>query len=312
MDGLSALLTGPRAQQAFLLQAVFDPPWGLDVRDEAPLTIVVMLGGEAWIQAEDLDDHHLTTGDVALIRGPDHYTMADRPGSPMQVIVNPDQSCTTVDGRDAVMSMLRGVRTWGNSAEGRTRMLIGTYNLESEVSQRLLRALPRLVTLRDDEWESPFVDYLAEEMVKEQAGQDAVLDRLLDLVLMTAIRAWFERPDSQAPGWYLAESDPAVGDAIRMLHHDPAHPWTVAELAAAAGMSRASLARRFTDVVGEPPLTFLTNWRITLAADLLAEPGTTLGAVAHQVGYSTPYALSTAFKRVRGISPTEHRAALSA
>ena len=128
---------------------------------------------------------------------------------------------------------------------------------------------------------------------------------------MSTIRAWFELPHAQPPGWYLAESDPAVGDAIRLLHHDPSHPWTVAELASAAGMSRASLARRFTEVVGEPPLTFLTNWRITLAADLLAEPGVTIGAVAEQVGYSTPYALSTAFKRVRGVSPKEHRAAIA-
>lgn len=312
MDGFSALLNGPRANQAFLLQAVFSPPWGLDVRDEAPLTIVVMLDGEAWIQADDLADQQLRVGDVGLIRGPNHYTMSDAPGSPPQVIVNPDQSCTTIDGQDVAMSMLRGVRTWGNDAEGGTRMLIGTYNLESEVSQRLLRALPRLLTMRKGEWDSPFVGLLAAEMVKEQPGQDAVLDRLLDLLLMSAIRAWFELPESHPPGWYLAESDPAVGDAIRLLHHDPAYPWTVAELAAAAGMSRASLARRFTEVVGEPPLTFLTNWRITLAADLLAEPGVTIGAVAKQVGYSTPYALSTAFKRVRGVSPKEHRAALAA
>lgn len=310
MDGLSALLNGPRARDAFLLQAVFDPPWGLDIQDEAPLTIVVMLNGEAWIQAHDLDDCELTAGDVALIRGPNHYRMTDRPGSPMQVIVNPDQSCTTLDGQDVAMSMLRGVRTWGNATDGETRMLIGTYNVESEVGQRLIRTLPRLAMLRSDQWDSPFVDLLATEMVKEQPGQDAVLDRLLDLLLMSAIRAWFELPESDAPGWYLAESDPAVGDAIRLLHNDPAHPWTVAELAAAAGLSRASLARRFTDVVGEPPLTFLTNWRITIAADLLAEPGVTIGEVAHQVGYSTPYALSTAFKRVRGVSPKQHRAAL--
>jgi AraC-like DNA-binding protein len=311
MDGFSALLNGPRAQQAFLLQAVFEPPWGLDVRDEAPLTIVVMLSGEAWLQADDLDDQRLGPGEVGLIRGPDHYTMSDQPDTPMQVIVNPDQSCTTIDGEDVAMSMLRGVRTWGNNVDGQTRMLIGTYNLESEVSQRLLRALPRFLSLRQDEWDSPYVGLLAAEMVKERPGQDAVLDRLLDLVLMSAIRAWFELPNAQPPGWYLAESDPAVGDAIRLLHHDPSYPWTVAELASAAGMSRASLARRFTEVVGEPPLTFLTNWRITLAADLLAEPGVTIGAVAEQVGYSTPYALSAAFKRVRGVSPKEHRAALA-
>jgi len=98
-----------------------------------------------------------------------------------------------------------------------------------------------------------------------------------------------------------------------MLHHSPEHPWTVAELARAAGVSRAALARRFNELVGEPPMTFLTGWRIALAADLLREPGATVGSVAPQVGYGSPFALSTAFKRVRGISPQQYRrAAVSA
>lgn len=98
-----------------------------------------------------------------------------------------------------------------------------------------------------------------------------------------------------------------VGRALRMLHHNPAHPWTVAELAAATGLSRASLARRFTDLVGEPPMAFLTGWRLALAADLLRESDATVGAVARQVGYGSSFALSTAFKRERGVSPQEYR-----
>jgi len=94
-----------------------------------------------------------------------------------------------------------------------------------------------------------------------------------------------------------------------MLHHNPAEPWTVATLAAATGVSRAALARRFTELVGEPPMTFLTGWRLALAADLLREPDATVGAVARQVGYGSPFALSAAFKRVRGISPQQHRIA---
>ena len=121
------------------------------------------------------------------------------------------------------------------------------------------------------------------------------------------MRAWFSRPDAEAPAWYRAHTDPVVGKALRMLHNNPAHPWTVAELAAENGISRAALARRFTDLVGEPPMTFLTGWRLALAADLLREPGATVGAVAHQVGYGSPFALSTAFKRVHGISPREHQ-----
>ena len=114
------------------------------------------------------------------------------------------------------------------------------------------------------------------------------------------LRAWFARAD--APPWYRAHTDPAVGRALQLLHHNPAHPWTVGELASQVGLSRAALARRFTELVGEPPMTYLTGWRLALAADLLREPGSTLGAVADEVGYSSPFALSTAFKRQRGMS----------
>jgi AraC-like DNA-binding protein len=93
------------------------------------------------------------------------------------------------------------------------------------------------------------------------------------------------------------------------MHHNPAHPWTVASLGRETGVSRAALARRFNELVGEPPMTFLTGWRIALAADLLLEPGATIGSVANQVGYSSPFALSAAFKRLRGISPQQHRTA---
>jgi AraC-like DNA-binding protein len=103
-----------------------------------------------------------------------------------------------------------------------------------------------------------------------------------------------------------------VGKAMGMLHHHPAETWTVASLAAAVGVSRAALARRFTAVVGEPPMSFLAGWRLALAADLLREPDSTLGAVARQVGYGSPYALSTAFKRAYGVSPKEHRMATQA
>ena len=102
-----------------------------------------------------------------------------------------------------------------------------------------------------------------------------------------------------------------MGPALRLVQDNPAHPWTVASLATRVGASRATLARRFTELVGEPPMAFLTGWRLDLAADLLLEPGATIGSVARQVGYGSPYALSTAFKRARGISPQQHRRLLA-
>lgn len=308
MDSIAGLLDGPRAREAFLLRSLLDPPFSMRIQDEAPLTLVAMVRGAAWVLPDAGEHVLLDAGDVAILRGPDPYLVADDPGTPAQVIINPGQVCTAPDGTELKGMQLMGVRTWGNSPDGATVMLTGTYQLRSETSQRLLDALPTLLVVRADSWSSPLVPYLAEEITKNDPGQEAVLDRLLDLLLIAALRAWFARPEAEAPGWYRAHADPVVGPAIRLLHHNPAHPWTVETLARQTGVSRAALARRFTELVGEPPMAFLTGWRLTLAADLLREPGATVGSVARKVGYASPFALSTAFKRVRGISPQQHRA----
>jgi AraC-like DNA-binding protein len=309
MDAVAGLLDGPRARGAFLLRSLLEPPWSMRIADEAPLCLVAVTQGEAWLAPEKDQAQQLGPGDVAIIRGPDPYVLADDPGTEPQVVILPGQQCVTPDGREVPLMSYMGVRTWGNSPVGSTVMLNGTYELESEVSRRLLGVLPPLLVLPSEEWESPLVGLLAEEIVKDDPGQEAVLDRLLDLLLIAVLRAWFARQGEEAPGWYRAYSDPVVGKALRLMHNDPAHPWTVAELAGEASVSRAALARRFTELVGEPPMAFLTDWRLSLAADLLLEPGATIGSVAYQVGYGTPFALSTAFKRVRGISPQRHKLA---
>jgi AraC-like DNA-binding protein len=312
MDAVAGLLDGPRARGAFLLRSLLDPPWSMRIEDGAPLCLIAVTRGEAWLLPEDGETRRLSTGDVAVIRGPDPYTLADDPATAPQVVILPGGQCVTPDGQEVPLMSWMGVRSWGNSPVGSTVMLSGTYELEGEVSRRLLGALPPLLVLAADAWQSPLVELLAEEIVKDDPGQEAVLDRLLDLLLIAVLRAWFARPDGEAPAWYRAYSDPVVGRALRLIHNDPAHPWTVAELAAEAGVSRAALARRFTELVGEPPMTFLTDWRLSLAADLLLEPEATVGSVAYQVGYRSPFALSTAFKRVRGISPQQHRLAAAA
>jgi AraC-like DNA-binding protein len=283
------------------------PPWSLRVQDEAPLTLVAMVRGGAWVLPAGGDAAPLHPGDVAILRGPDPYTFADDPATAPQAVIHPGQRCTTPAGEE--LSGLRdlGIRSWGNNPAGSTVMITGTYQVLSEISRPLLDALPALVILRAGDWDTPVVPLLADEVVRDDPGQEAVLDRLLDLLLIAGLRTWFSRPDVKQPAWYRAHSDPVVGRALRLLHDDPAHPWTVAELAAAANVSRAALARRFTELIGEPPMAYLTGWRLALAADLLREPGSTIGAVAEQVGYASSFALSTAFKRVRGISPREHR-----
>ena len=129
----------------------------------------------------------LHPGDVAVMRGPEPYTVADDPATPPQVIIHPGQRCTTLWGEDLAEAMRLGVRTWGNSPDGSTVMLTGSYQESGEVSRRLLAALPELVVLPARAWDSPVVPLLADEIVKDEPGQEAVLDRLLDLLLIAAL-----------------------------------------------------------------------------------------------------------------------------
>lgn len=312
MDVIAGLLDGPRARRAFLLRSVLVPPWSIRVQDEAPLALVAVVRGHAWVVPDNAEPVRISKGDAVVLRGPDHYTVADQPATRPQALIHPDQSCTRLDGGELDWQAGTGVRTWGNASDAvveATLLVTGTYVARGAISQRLLAALPPVVHVQYPKTHQTLIDVLANEMGKDQLGQQAVLDRLLDLLLVSTLRAWFDRPDAMPPGWYRAQSDPVVGRALLLIQHNPDRPWTLASLAAAVGMSRAGLARRFGNLVGEPPMTFLTTWRLALAADLLSETSDTLDHIARQVGYSNAFALSAAFRRERGMSPREHRLA---
>lgn len=153
----------------------------------------------------------------------------------------------------------------------------------------------------------PLRDYLVAQIGGARPGHQIVLDRLLDWMLVCTLRDWFDRPEAEPPGWYGALGDEVAGPALRAMHEDPAHPWTTAELAARAGVSRTTLAKRFTELVGDGPVAYLTEWRMTLAADLLTRPELTVAAVARRVGYADAFGFSAAFKRLRGESPSAYR-----
>ncbi|NKZ08108.1 AraC family transcriptional regulator [Actinomadura latina] len=308
MDALADLLDGPRARGAFMLRSTLAPPWSIRIQDEAPLTLLSMVRDDAWLIPDDDEPQRAGPGDMVVFRGPDPYTVSDHPATEPQIVIHPGQRCTTPDGTSLSEAMDLGVRAWGNDPTGTAVMLIGTYQMRGAVTQRLLSALPPIAIVRGDTWKSPLVDVLGEEIGKDEPGQDVVLDRLLDLLLIATLRAWFSRPGAEAPGWYRAHGDAVAGPALRLLHAGLARPWTVADLAAEVGVSRAALAQRFTTLIGEPPMAYLTGIRLAQAADMLRESDATLDAIARRVGYGSAFALSTAFKREYGASPQEYRA----
>lgn len=300
-------MDAPRARGAFALRAVMRSPWSLRVLAASPLTLIAGVTGELWIVPDDGEAVRVGPGDIAVTRGPDHYNVADSPTTPPTVIVHPGQRCRDLAGNSVSEEMTHDVRTWGNDPGGDTVFLVGAYEHLSDISDRLLRALPPVLSVTRSEWKSPLVPLLCDEVVKDEPGQAAVLDRLLDLLLTAVLKAWFAQREANTPEWWRFQGDRLVETALRIMHDRPAHPWTLDALAAESGASRSSLARRFQNLVGEPPMTFLKHWRMALAADLLCQPDETVSTVAEKVGYATPFAFSAAFKRVRGMSPQDHR-----
>jgi AraC-like DNA-binding protein len=311
MDAVAGFLDGPRAQRAFLLRSILEPPWALRIEDRAPMTVVAVVAGDAWIVPDRGAAEAMSAGDVALVRGPDPYLVADRPDAEPRVLIGPEQVCTTLAGEPLAEYGDLGVRTWGNRPDGSTTLLTGTYVTDGQVSRRLVDALPPVVVHCENRaggHQASLIPLLADEITRDEPGQSVMLDRLLDMVLVDVVRSWIAAAHSAPPTRIAAYGDPIVGPALRRLEGDLAHPWTVASLAASVSVSRATLARRFRDLVGESPMAYLANLRLATAADLLTMPEMTVTEASARVGYHSPYTFSTAFKRRYGWSPREHRA----
>ncbi|GHG28108.1 cupin [Amycolatopsis bullii] len=261
-----------------------------------------MLSGGGWIIPEHGAPEPLNAYDTVVVRGPGTFTFADEIGTRAEPVAC-GEYCAAPE-----LGGTRHRRGWRDDGEGPTTLIVGAYPVRGEISRPLLEALPTVLRVEGGGTGDAVLDHLAAEVAVDAPGQQVVLDRLLDWMLVCTLRAWFDRPGGEPPAWWTARRDPVAGPALRLMHDEPAAPWTVAALAVRVGVSRSTLAKRFTELVGEPPLTHLTRHRMALAADLLAErPSATVAEVARAVGYADPFGFSAAFKRVRGATPSEVR-----
>lgn len=297
MDVLADLLDRAHARGGAFGRMVLAAPWGVTFQTPLPLAVHAVLGGEAWVSAND-SSVRLLAGDVALVRGPgaSHLGSCEQPQ--LVVLENAIERFGTTP-RELIFP-----------GEPIAELVCGAYTFSGDLCTAMLDALPPIVHLRagaDTAALRSLLALLADEIARAQPGQQVVLDRFLDLILVHALRSHYARPESTPPRWYLALDDRPVGAALRSIHERPAHNWTVASLAAVAGLSRAAFARRFAELVGEPPLTYLTNWRMKLARELLRDPRATLAQVAQEIGYSNEYAFAAAFKRHTGEPPGRWR-----
>lgn len=286
MDPLSDMLADIRAEGAAVHQAALDPPWRLHGDGEAPLTMVTLVAGSAALVLRDGTARPLTAGSTAIVREP--FDLVDDPstlGRPIPAV------------------------PIGEAPQGERDVLIaGTYRPASARHQRLLRALPAALVLDEEVEDVLWLHSMRDALTRAKApGGQAMLDRILDWGLVCTLGCWFERQEAAAPGWYLGALDPVTGPALEAIHRHPDRAWTVASLAARANVSRAHFAKRFTEVMAQPPLRYVAERRMELAADLLADPEVPVAAAAAAVGYRDPFAFSTAFKRHRGLSPRDYR-----
>lgn len=272
MDPLSALLGGIRAEGSELCNERMEPPWLIRCDDGAPLTMLTVVAGGVKVMFGDGGEVDVMGGHTAIF---------------------PD----------------RGPLRFVDNAPGPTSAFFGSYSTTGRRHELLLRGLPDQIVVDDGAEVCAWLEAAARDLTDRRPGTQALIDRLFDWALVCTLRTWFDREGEAAPGWYRGFADPVVGPALEAIQTEPAKSWTVASLAAEAGVSRALLAKRFNEVVDEPPMSYLASWRMELAEDLLTDPGKTIAQVARAVGYADPFGFSAAFKRRKGLSPTEFRTA---
>ncbi|MEV0332550.1 AraC family transcriptional regulator [Nocardia sp. NPDC050717] len=314
MDPLSSLLNGVRADGSVVAHAVLRAPWTIRFADRAPLIMMSVIRGGGTLVLADGSRTRLGAGDTALVQADQPFELTDVTGDSSRPAVEYELSCFLPDGfgeadlQCATPELVDDVTE--DPAAEQASLVVGAYRASDRRHERLLRALPPVMVVGGGTEVCEWLEQSAADAVRLSAGSQALMDRLMDWALVCTLRDWLAQDAECAPNWYRGMADPVVGPALKAIHARPFQRWTVAGLAAESAVSRALFARRFTEVMGEPPLTYLTEWRMAEAEDLLADPARSVAQVATTVGYSDAFGFSAAFKRSRGTSPTEFRSAL--
>lgn len=303
MDILQEHLIRARASGGVFARSVAVPPWGLRLPGTIQLAVHAVVQGHAWLwtdgNAEGNDDPlELAPGDLALVRGgPDHFVAHEPGGQCVSPAEFRSQHAYDVHAGDA-----------GSPDHRSAVFLCGAYRFAGDIGRGLVEALPPVLSLPAsvDDPIHAVVTLLSRELSHVEPGQQTVLDRLLDVLVVLGLRAGLTR-SATAPAWFRAASDPRLSPALQAMHANAGQPWTVDELAKLANMSRATFARVFQQALGQAPMKYLSDWRMTLARDLLLSQDTTLAEIAGRVGYSSVYAFATAFRRYHGESPGRWR-----
>lgn len=315
MDALSEVLKALRLESGLFLEAEFTAPWCIDSapgRDDVRHILP---------SAEHVAIYHLLVEGACRARLPDEEGVLDLGAGDLLMLPHGDGHLLGSDlsrrpvpaEKLAQPSATGGLARIAHGGGGaRTRFVCGYLACDSRLCRPLLGALPRMLRVplgrhAGAGWILATIQRAAEETKAPRAGTDAVLAKLSELLFVEAIRCHLESiPDDQR-SWLAGLRDPQVSRALRLLHAEPGRGWTVEELGQAAGISRSALAERFTQLIGEPPMQYLTRWRLALAARALREGNDAIVRIAGDVGYESEAAFNRAFKREFGMPPATWR-----
>ena len=313
MDALSDVLRAVRLTGAVFFDVHASEPWvaetpaggsivgGIFPDAEHLIPYHVVTQGTCWGWVLDEPPVHLSAGDIIVFPHGDAHVMSSAPG--MRGTPNLGLYHPPVEGQ------LPFSISMGNSAPDSAQIVCGYLGCDARPFNPLLSALPRVIRVSDREGGSlaAFVRFAMTESKEPRIGGEVVLGRLSELMFVDVVRRYLETLPEDRTGWLAGLREPFVGRALTALHRSPARDWTLESLAREAGLSRSMLAERFTQFVGQPPMQYLTNWRMQLAANQLVAGVDGIAAIADRVGYESEAAFSRAFKKVVGMPPSEWR-----
>ncbi len=317
MDVLSEVLKVVKLQGAMFYNGEFSSPWSFCsppshkvapyVAPAAGHVIIyhLLTAGRASARLADGERMNLDAGDIVVFPHGDAHFLENGP---------PTKAVDMVKEMARIFSQGLKLSRLGGGGEI-TRFVCGFMACEPRLSQVFLSGLPRVfkVSVRNDasgRWLENSIRYSVNDAEPSRAGGEAVLAKLSEVLFVETLRAYIANLPAEQTGWLAGARDPEVGKALALMHRRPAHPWTISSLAKDAGLSRSVLAERFRHFLNEPPMAYLTRWRLQLGAQMLASTSYSVAQIAPEVGYESEAAFNRAFKREFTVPPARFRSQL--
>ena len=296
MDVLSDILRTCRLHSSVFAFTELGAPWGMSTQGRPESIFHVILRGTAWLDGDGVASTRLDPGDVVMVAPHRRHALRDAPKSRARPIEQLLAEGAFAPGRATPAS-----------DRPTTQLVCGCFHVDEAGAKTLLSVLPPVIHLKDLSRVAPWLEHTIKLMTYESCGDrpgsETVVNRLCDALFVYVVRDFIESSHSARASWLRGLSDPHVAASLRLIHERPGEDWTVATLASEVGLSRSGFAARFTELVGESPMRYMTRWRLNRAIEMLRDGRASIAEIASRVGYESAAAFHKAFKRTLGVSP---------